>query len=81
MQRVKHLVPGNPIPTAHEAQARLNKVRALAVFSGHCQRAVPRGGESDALADVRARNVWTCGNTFSEEKQTSDLYASGSSRR
>ena len=40
MQRVKHLVLGTPIPTAREVHERLNKVRALAVFS------------SDALSSV-----------------------------
>jgi amino acid transporter len=40
MQRLKHIVLGNPIPTASEVHERLNKIRALAVFS------------SDALSSV-----------------------------
>ncbi len=40
MQRLKHLVLGSPIPTASEVHQRLNKIRALAVFS------------SDALSSV-----------------------------
>src|SRR5438445_13894574 len=33
LKRFKHVLLGNPIPTAREAHERLNKVRALAVFS------------------------------------------------
>jgi len=40
MQRFKRLLLGNPIPTASEVHQRLNKLRALAVFS------------SDALSSV-----------------------------
>ncbi|MBV9583028.1 MAG: APC family permease [Chloroflexi bacterium] len=40
MQRSKRLILGNPIPTASEVHERLNKIRALAVFS------------SDALSSV-----------------------------
>jgi amino acid transporter len=40
LQRLKRFLLGNPIPTASEAHERLNKVRALAVFS------------SDALSSV-----------------------------
>ncbi|MBV9598430.1 MAG: APC family permease, partial [Chloroflexi bacterium] len=45
MQRVKHLVLGTPIPTAREAHERLNKVRALAVFSSDALSSVAYGGE------------------------------------
>src|ERR1051326_9131932 len=40
LQRAKHLVLGNPIPTARESHERLTKLKALAVFS------------SDALSSV-----------------------------
>jgi amino acid transporter len=40
LQRFKHFLLGNPIPTASEVHQRLNKIRALAVFS------------SDALSSV-----------------------------
>src|SRR5579859_2012278 len=40
LQRVKHAVLGNPIPTARESHERLTKIKALAVFS------------SDALSSV-----------------------------
>jgi amino acid transporter len=40
IQRAKHLLLGNPIPTARESQERLTKTKALAVFS------------SDALSSV-----------------------------
>src|ERR1051326_5161574 len=40
LARIKRLLLGNPIPTANEAHERLNKIRALAVFS------------SDALSSV-----------------------------
>jgi amino acid transporter len=40
MQRVKHVVLGNPIPTARESHERLTRLKALAVFS------------SDALSSV-----------------------------
>src|SRR5215471_3224699 len=45
VQRVKHLVLGTPIPTAREAHERLNKVRALAVFSSDALSSVAYGGE------------------------------------
>ncbi|MBV9329878.1 MAG: APC family permease, partial [Chloroflexi bacterium] len=45
MQRLKHLVLGTPIPTAREAHERLNKVRALAVFSSDALSSVAYGGE------------------------------------
>ena len=45
MRRVKHLVLGTPIPTAREGQERLNKVRALAVFSSDALSSVAYGGE------------------------------------
>ena len=45
MQRVKHLVLGTPIPTEREAHERLNKVRALAVFSSDALSSVAYGGE------------------------------------
>jgi amino acid transporter len=45
VQRVKHLVLGSPIPTAREAHERLNKVRALAVFSSDALSSVAYGGE------------------------------------
>jgi amino acid transporter len=45
MRRVKHLVLGTPIPTAREAHERLNKVRALAVFSSDALSSVAYGGE------------------------------------
>ena len=40
LARLKHVLLGNPIPTASEVHERLNKIRALAVFS------------SDALSSV-----------------------------
>jgi amino acid transporter len=40
LQKLKHALLGNPIPTASEVHERLNKIRALAVFS------------SDALSSV-----------------------------
>ncbi|HEY1292135.1 MAG TPA: hypothetical protein VGJ60_03495 [Chloroflexota bacterium] len=45
VQRLKHLVLGTPIPTAREAHERLNKVRALAVFSSDALSSVAYGGE------------------------------------
>src|SRR5262249_19080361 len=45
MWRVKHLLLGTPIPTAREAHERLNKVRALAVFSSDALSSVAYGGE------------------------------------
>jgi amino acid transporter len=45
MHRFKHLVLGNPIPTARESHERLNKVRALAVFSSDALSSVAYGGE------------------------------------
>src|SRR6266851_9228061 len=41
----KHFLLGNPIPTAREAHERLNKVRALAVFSSDALSSVAYGGE------------------------------------
>src|ERR1700737_4801433 len=41
----KHILLGNPIPTAREAHERLNKVRALAVFSSDALSSVAYGGE------------------------------------
>src|SRR5437879_13346942 len=41
----KHVLLGNPIPTAREAQERLNKVRALAVFSSDAWSSVAYAGE------------------------------------
>jgi amino acid transporter len=42
---VKHIILGNPIPTAREAHERLNKIRALAVFSSDALSSVAYGGE------------------------------------
>src|ERR1700687_1602160 len=41
----KHFLLGNPIPTAREAHERLNKVRALAVFSSDALSSVAYAGE------------------------------------
>ncbi len=45
VQRLKRLVVGSPIPTAREAHERLNKLRALAVFSSDALSSVAYGGE------------------------------------
>ncbi|MBV9356153.1 MAG: APC family permease, partial [Chloroflexi bacterium] len=45
LARVKHAVLGTPIPTAREAHERLNKFRALAVFSSDALSSVAYGGE------------------------------------
>src|ERR1700736_5996928 len=41
----KHILLGNPIPTAREAHERLNKIRALAVFSSDALSSVAYAGE------------------------------------
>jgi amino acid transporter len=41
----KHIVLGSPIPTAREGHERLNKVRALAVFSSDALSSVAYAGE------------------------------------
>lgn len=43
--RAKHALLGTPIPTAREAHERLNKIRALAVFSSDALSSVAYGGE------------------------------------
>ena len=45
LQRLKHVVLGSPIPTARESHERLNKIRALAVFSSDALSSVAYGGE------------------------------------
>ncbi|MBV9172376.1 MAG: APC family permease [Chloroflexi bacterium] len=45
VSRFKHIVLGTPIPTAREAHERLNKIRALAVFSSDALSSVAYGGE------------------------------------
>jgi amino acid transporter len=45
LHRLKHVVLGNPIPTAREAHERLNKIRALAVFSSDALSSVAYGSE------------------------------------
>ncbi|MBV8718395.1 MAG: APC family permease [Chloroflexi bacterium] len=45
LQRFKHAILGSPIPTAREAHERLNKIRALAVFSSDALSSVAYGGE------------------------------------
>jgi amino acid transporter len=45
LHRFKHALLGTPIPTAREAHERLNKIRALAVFSSDALSSVAYGGE------------------------------------
>jgi amino acid transporter len=45
LQQVKHLLLGAPIPTARESHERLDKLRALAVFSSDALSSVAYGGE------------------------------------
>jgi amino acid transporter len=45
LARAKHALLGSPIPTAREAHERLNKLRALAVFSSDALSSVAYGGE------------------------------------
>jgi len=45
LSRMKHVIFGNPIATAREGHERLNKLRALAVFSSDALSSVAYGGE------------------------------------
>ena len=44
--RLKRLIFGSPIPTSREPHERLNKVRALAVFSSDALSSVAYGTEA-----------------------------------